>query len=67
MILVLVFCLASTPEYCREVRPVLEPLPADACTGIVAQELAAQWLEDHPLWTFKGSRCASGRDRQERL
>ena len=66
MILVLVFCLASTPEYCREVCPVLEEMPADACTGIVAQELAAQWLEDHPLWTFKGSRCETPGE-QERI
>lgn len=62
-ILVLIVCLASSPDDCLEVRPVL-PLPLVACI-IEGQQVAAEWLEDHPKWFLERWRCEKeARDRR---
>jgi hypothetical protein len=54
--LVLVFCLAGSPASCQEHRPVIEQLSPVACL-VQAQQLAQDWLADHPKWTLVRWRC----------
>ena len=61
MQLVLVFCLMTT-GYCREERPLMADLPPNACVGLTAQVLAAQWVSEHPLWVFRRSRCEAAEE-----
>lgn len=57
--LILVVCLAASPETCREEQPPLETQSGLSC--LVAGELvAAAWLEEHPKWMLKGWRCRLG-------
>ena len=60
--LVLVFCLAAHPDFCREVRESMEP---QACALREAQTQAIAWLGEHPLWRFSGTwRCEDPQQRQ---
>jgi hypothetical protein len=62
--LVLVFCMLSSPTECQEQRPLLDDPSLMACL-ISAQTIAAEWVNDHPNWTFKGYRCEAGRPREK--
>ena len=57
----LVFCLAGQPNNCQTVTPSAEDgwagLPGCALRG---QELAAQWLADHPKWELFRIHCTPG-------
>lgn len=49
--LIIVFCLSAAPGVCQEVR--FDDFPPDACVGsMLPQTLAAQWLGDHPKYTW---------------
>lgn len=55
--LVLIVCLASAPDVCREEQPPLDDCISCAIQGqIVAQD----WLNEHPKWMLKGWRCRYG-------
>jgi hypothetical protein len=63
--LVLVFCLSTVPADCQEVRPVLEQdLSPKACV-LEGQQLAQDWLVDHPKWALSGWRCERPGGRHE--
>ena len=61
--LVLIVCLSTTPDSCREERPpMFEPMTPMACM-LQGQEIAINWLEEHPRWHLAQWRCQpKGRD-----
>ncbi len=58
----IVFCLATNPTQCQKVFP--EPSEtADlglANCAIRGQQLAAEWLDEHPKWMLDRVRCTIG-------
>jgi hypothetical protein len=52
--------LSSTPDVCREERPPIDAVSPMACI-IQGQQVAAEWLEEHPKWQLSGWRCQLGR------
>jgi hypothetical protein len=54
--LVLIFCLAST-DTCMEHRPMGEELSSPMACLVEGQQLAQEWLADHPGWTLTRVRC----------
>ena len=66
----LVFCLAANPTQCQK----LFPEPADtaelglANCAIRGQQLAEQWLAEHPKWVLDRVRCTIGNEpRQDEI
>lgn len=61
--LILVVCLAASPETCREEQPPLEA-QSGLQSGLFCLEegelATAAWLEEHPKWMLKGWRCKLG-------
>ena len=57
--LVLIFCLMASPSECREERPATEQLSLMGCM-LGGQQVAEQWLIDHPKWTLERWRCVAG-------
>ena len=55
--LILLVCLASDPTSCRDERPPIDLLMPMACM-LQGQQIAAEWLEDHPKLVLKSYRCA---------
>jgi hypothetical protein len=55
-VLVIVYCLTSTPTSCQEDKPYLAPMPLMTCL-IRGQQLAMDWLAEHPKWTLSRWRC----------
>lgn len=56
-----VFCLASNPTQCQTSRPeAAEGWGGLASCAIRGQQLAAQWLEEHPKWFLERVRCTPG-------
>ncbi len=62
--LVLVFCLAGSPSSCQEQRPLIDDLSLMACM-VQGQQLAQEWLADHPKWTLSRWRCEQNVPRQK--
>ena len=63
----IVFCLAVNPTHCQKVFP--EPsetadLGLSNC-AIRGQQLAAQWLGEHPKWMLDRVRCTIGNAPRE--
>src|SRR5260221_8059859 len=58
--LILIVCLAATPDVCREEQPPVDVASAMSC-AMDGQLIALQWLDDHPKWTLRGWRGRSGR------
>jgi len=54
-VLVLVFCLQSTPASCTEERSI-EGLSLQVCL-IHGQQYALEWLAEHPKWRLSRWRC----------
>jgi hypothetical protein len=59
--LALAFCLIGQPGYCRTVNPEAQ----DGWSGLAGcalrgQELAIDWLADHPTWKLDRIRCTPG-------
>lgn len=62
--LVLVVCLSVTPQTCHEEHPPVEVASPMQCL-IQGQQIAAQWVEEHPKWRVDGWRCHIGpREKQ---
>jgi hypothetical protein len=59
MSLILVICLSTAPDVCREEQAPADVESAMSC-AMDGQLIAQQWLEDHPKWTLRGWRCRSG-------
>ena len=61
----LVFCLAGQPNNCQTVTPSREDgwsgLPGCVLRG---QELAVEWLAEHPKWELFRIRCTPGNPPQ---
>jgi hypothetical protein len=62
--LVLLVCLAGTPNACREERPGFEGLSLTSCM-MQGQMLAARWLVEHPALTLSRWRCEPSSARRE--
>ncbi len=62
--LILVVCLSATPDICREERPPIEIASPMVCL-IQGQQIAVQWLEEHPKWQLSGWRCQFGERAKE--
>jgi hypothetical protein len=60
--LVLVFCMASSSGTCTEARPVTEDLSPMACM-VRGQQVAQEWLADHPGWQLARVRCEGQSER----
>lgn len=58
MVLVLVICLAATPDVCerRDLVVSLEPAGPLACL-LTGQQEIARWSAAHPLWRVTGWTC----------
>jgi hypothetical protein len=55
-ILILVVCLAASPNVCRK-----EAIPVEGISCIVQGQMpAARWLDEHPKWLLKTWRCRIG-------
>jgi hypothetical protein len=62
--LILIVCLSTTPDVCREERPPVDAENPMACM-VQGQQIAAQWLEEHPKWRLSAWRCQFGpREKQ---
>jgi hypothetical protein len=57
--LILLVCLAASPETCHEERPQVEVESGLSCV-VGGQLIAAAWLEEHPKWMLRGWRCKFG-------
>jgi hypothetical protein len=57
--LILLVCLSTSPEACREERPPVEVASSLSCM-MQGQLIAAEWLEQHPKWILRGWQCRSG-------
>jgi hypothetical protein len=58
--LILTVCLAAAPDTCQEERPPVEPASAVTCM-MQGQEIAAEWLNEHPKWVLSAWRCEDAR------
>jgi hypothetical protein len=62
----IVFCMAGQPhmqQFCQTVWPTDEDsyqAGLSAC-GMRGQQLAAQWVEEHPKWELDRVRCTPGK------
>jgi hypothetical protein len=57
--LVLVVCLSTTPDSCREERPIVDVSSPMSCM-LQGQQYAIEWLEEHPKWHLSQWRCEVG-------
>jgi hypothetical protein len=57
--LILVVCLTAAPSTCQEERPLVEVASSLSCL-VEGQQIAAEWLEEHPKWMLRGWRCGFG-------
>jgi hypothetical protein len=64
--LVLVFCMLASPSDCREERPMLEELTLARCM-VQGQQIASDWLAEHPNWTLSRWRCENNIPRQRQI
>ena len=62
--LVLVVCLSLSPTSCHEETPPVDVASPMACL-VQGQQIAAEWVEEHPKWRINGWRCKIGpREKQ---
>lgn len=54
--LILVFCLSTNPTACKEWQPV-----EASCYASAPQQLAVEWLRDHPGYELVKIKCQFGR------
>jgi hypothetical protein len=59
MTLILVVCLSATPNVCKEERPIVEAMSPMGCM-VQGQQIAAEWVEEHPKWQLSEFRCQAG-------
>jgi hypothetical protein len=56
--LVLIVCLAGTPDSCSATRPDFQEAMSVTACMLQGQIVAIDWLEHHPDYELKGWRCA---------
>jgi hypothetical protein len=61
--IVLTFCMLAWQTHCQEDRPMLEGMSLAACM-VQGQQIAQEWLTDHPKWMLSGWRCEQNVPRQ---
>jgi len=54
--LVLTVCMMAWQAHCADERPILEEMTMMACM-IEGQQVAAEWVEEHPKWMLARWRC----------
>lgn len=62
--IVLTFCMMAWQTHCTEERPYVETLSLIGCM-VQGQQVAQDWLADHPRWMLKGWRCEQNVPRQQ--
>jgi hypothetical protein len=71
-LLSLVVCLANSPVVCETVTPdrvrrdTGQPPTFFECLGVSGQEIARQWLDEHPGYRLRRIQCSVAND-PERL
>jgi hypothetical protein len=63
MSLVIVACLAVWQSHCQEVRPEMPDTTLIGCT-VLGQQVAQEWLADHPKWMLSRWRCEWNKPRE---
>lgn len=62
--LILVVCLSATPDVCHEETPPVDVASPMSCM-VQGQQVAAEWLSEHPKWQVSGWKCQMGpREKQ---
>jgi hypothetical protein len=67
-LLSLVVCLASSPVVCETVTPdhvrqdTGQPPTFFECLGLSGQEIARQWLDEHPGYRLRRIQCSVAND-----
>jgi hypothetical protein len=61
--LVLTFCMMAWQTHCTEERPLLQEMSLMACM-VQGQQVAQDWLNDHPKWMLTRWRCEQNVPRQ---
>lgn len=49
-------CLIASPDVCHEEQPPTAVISEMQCM-IQSQQIAAEWVGDHPKWAVKGLHC----------
>ncbi len=62
--LVLVYCLATSPDRCLERREPLEPPMSLIACSLSAQTMALDYVRSHPAYRLKGWRCEIDKPRE---
>lgn len=57
--LILVVCLAQQPDICHEETPPVDLASSLSCM-VQGQQIAAEWVGDHPKWTVSAWKCRIG-------
>jgi hypothetical protein len=57
--LILVFCLVGSPSSCTEEHPYIQSLSLVGCLT-QGQQVAQEWLAEHPKWALSRWRCEAG-------
>jgi len=60
--LALTDCMMAWQSHCSEERPVIEDMSPMACM-VEGQQVAAEWVEEHPKWMLARWRCEQGPPR----
>lgn len=58
--IVLTVCLITAPGICHDESPPIAVISGIQCM-MQGQQIAAEWLEDHPKWMLQGWRCGPPR------
>jgi len=61
--LVLTFCMLAWQTHCTEERPITEDMGLTACI-VEGQQVAQNWLADHPSWMLSRWRCEQNIPKQ---
>ncbi len=61
--LVLTVCMAAWSAHCMDEQPILRDMRLGSCL-IRGQEIAAEWVAEHPKWMLSRWRCEVGVPRQ---
>lgn len=54
--LVLTLCMMAWQTHCMDERPVSEDMSLTSCM-VQGQQIASEWLSDHPKWMLSRWRC----------
>ena len=64
--LVLVFCMIASPNSCKEERPMLDGMTLSSCM-VQGQQIASDWLSEHPSWSLSRWRCENNIPKQKQI